>query len=1124
MSEVDHWLKSLGLERYSRIFSEHEIDADVLRELTGGDLRELGIPVGHRKRILRAIGELRQDRPHSADDGTGRDWTSGSAAWSRDAERRHLTILFVDIVESTSFAQRLDPEDLANLLNAFHAACSGVVERFGGYVARSFGDGLSAYFGWPESHEHDTERAVLTGLELIDAVKAIPTGTPGRIQVHVGIASGEVVIGDALRMNSGRVDEVFGELPNLAARLQAISPPDTVLVSAETHQLVRNKFVCVDVGRKKLKGFQELLPVHQVIGRRTLSLNFDARSITDLTPLIGRAAELAILKDRWQKAAAGQGHIVLLTGEPGIGKSRLCAELRLSLNEQSFSNFSAQCSPLHNDSSLYPVTRCVAQIANLSDDDSFETKWRKLEILFDEVRDDRREGMSLLATHLGIPNQSRQGITSPERQRMALNRLLTNFLLVLSRQRPVLITFEDVHWMDPTTSEFLDMLAAQVREHAVLLILTFRPTFQSSWRGSERVILLSLNRLTPSQSAQLVDALITTAESVRDLTAGIVERSDGNPLYLEELTTAVLTERRTGKAVTRSSSSIPSTLQESLLARIDQTSPQARELIQLCAVVGRRFSYAQISVIADTAEQTLGETLAELVKYGLLQSTGRFPEIEYSFKHALIQDAAYSIILREKRQRLHTICAKALETHFPSICAGDPAVLALHHEIGDNKQAAVPYFLAAGQLAIERSALKEAGAYLQKGVTLLETLPRSEWRDSQQLRFHSTLGRVGFLANGWAHRSVRDEYARALELSKTLGIEKEQVPLEWALATYHLLRGEIRESVTRGLRVLRIAEKAKDADLLHVAHSALTIYEFYNGNFVEAVGHKEQALRFYRPQTAEQLQKQFGTDRRLQALRGAALASWCLGHHHEAVALDEEQRLLAMNNGHPFEYAYALTISCIFHSLRRDAPTTHSFAETAIKIAQNQGFSFLEANAKNFRAIAIALQHPVDDTLQTCDLVIQAYQAAGNRMGISSMLATMAEICGRMRLPDRGLLYVQRAMDYVRRSGERFAHSDLYRVKGELLAALDRTSDAIHCLNRALLLARKQRAITWELEAAIPLAQILVNQSQFAKAHALLQPLCRKLHNSNFVSDQLARAQALCAQSSQACPEEPAIA
>jgi tetratricopeptide (TPR) repeat protein len=536
--------------------------------------------------------------------------------------------------------------------------------------------------------------------------------------------------------------------------------------------------------------------------------------------------------------------------------------------------------------------------------------------------------------------------------------------------------------------------------------------------------------------------------------------------------------------------------------------------MQVCAVVGRRFSHPQISAIAEISGGELDETLAELIQQGLLQSTGEPPDVEYCFKHALVQDAAYSLILREKRQRLHARCAAALEAHFPSVCEHEPSVLGLHHEIANNPAAAVPYILAAGQLAIERSALQEATAYLQKGLALLETLPASEARDRHEQNFRSIFGRVCIFANGWAHPSVKKEYGRALELAKRVGNKKEQFPLEWALTTSHLLRGEIRKAATGGQRVVGLAEQANDQDLLHVAHSAMTIYDFYAGNFAGVLAHKDATLRFYREQGRQELQKNYGTDRLLQALRGAALAHWCLGDHQLAIELDEEQRLRPKNSGHIFDYVYALTISCILHGMRRDAQKTRAFAEEAIRIAQDQGFSFLQANATNFLAIASALQDPSEAALRDCDQAIADYQAAGNRMGISSMFAIIAEPCGRIGLHRRGLDYVDKGLDYVRRSGERFALSDLYRVRGELLIDLKKTTDAQDCLNQAVQTARKQQARTWELAAAVPLAQILLDQGEAAESLQLLQPLSQKFADSEFVAELLARAQTICARCS----------
>jgi class 3 adenylate cyclase len=1121
MGDVERWLQTLGLERYSRVFSQHAIDGSALRELTERDLRQLGIPVEHRRRMLKALRLLAANNrlPSGALGADEGDHASPELprvpASARQAERRHLTILFVDMVDSTALAQRLDPEDLADLTNAFHQACSRVVRRYGGYVAKHLGDALVAYFGWPESHENDAERAVLAGLALISAVKEIPADAAERIQIHVGIATGEVVIGDVLGRDSAQVHEAFGEIPSLAARLQAISLPDTVLISEETHRLVEHKFACLDTGRKKLKGFHESTQVYRVISARALPLDFDARTATGLTPLVGRNAELNLLKSRWARAAAGDGHVVLLAGDPGIGKSRLCAELRLSVDGQNLASFSFQCSPLHADSPLHPVSRCIAQIAGLSDDDSVETKRKKLDSMFDDVAGDRRDALSLLATHLGI-TESGYGpaLTGAQRQRMALHRLLADFFGGIARRRPVLITFEDVHWMDPTTSEFLELLLRRINARPILVVVTFRPTFSFTGQARKRQTSLTLTRLTRDESALLVEKIAQGADLPPQAVAEIIDRSDGVPLYLEELTSAVLGAKRSRLArpsqrarFASGPTDIPATLRESLLARIDQVSARAKELIQLCAVMGRRFSYEQIMLVAGMPKGELDETLAELTKTGLLHSSGLFADAEYFFRHALIQDAAYSMILREKRQRFHARCARAFEEHFPSMCTRDPAILARHCEAAGKKQAAVSYFFLAGELACDRFALQEANTYLQRALVLLETSPDADWRNKQELKVRSMLGRVCIFSKGWAHASVKKEYERALSLSRGLGTDRDEVPLQWALATYHLLRGNISEAVRGGQRVLELAEQADDRDLLSVAHSALTIYRFYNGDFCSAVRHKDAALRFYRMQSSEAQQKHFGTDRRLQALRGAALAHWCLGNHQTAIDLDNEQRSLALDNGRPFEYAYALTISCILHSLRRDADTTYSFAEAAIEIAQEQGFNFLEANARNFRAIGLALRDPADATLRHCDEALEKYEAAGNRMGLSAMLAIMGELCLRSGDRERGLLYVDRGLEYVRRSGERFAQSDLYRVKGEILA--DQPADAKRCLTQALRIARSQQAATWELAAATPLTELLAAQSDVEPAYALSQALLIKLQSSPHTQEQLARLRQL---------------
>jgi class 3 adenylate cyclase/tetratricopeptide (TPR) repeat protein len=1111
MNDVAIWLKKLGLGRYLRAFSERGINLDRLRALREIDLEAIGIPAGPRKRMLAFAADQKRLKMSANVQRTEAGGLIDQDARLKGAERRFLTILFVDIVDSTGLARRLDPEDLAQLLIAFHEVCGRILKRYGGCVAKDLGDGLGAYFGWPESLDQDAERAVVAALEIIDAVKTISNPSGDQIKVHVGIATGAVVVGDVLRRTDTLIHEVFGELPSLAARLQSASPPDTILVSSETHRLIRNKFVCVDAGRKRLKGFHQFIEVYRVIGRRRLSLTFDARRAAGLTPLIGRTAELELMRGLWVDATSGHGRVALLAGEPGIGKSRLCDELHSSLPEHQALFF--QCSQLHKDSPLYPVMRSIARIAGLSDEHTSELKMQKLSALFKNDGAHNAEAIALLAAHLGASKEDGpgQGITTgAKRRRMMLNALIIDFFLMLARSDPVLIVFEDLHWMDPTTSEFLDMLLEQIRGHSILLICTFRPEFSPRWQDAELVV---LDRLTKTETVEFIHTFTSTTPLTDDLVSKLMERSDGNPLYIEELTTAVLSGRRSagGTSSSRgpdlSRNQIPATLQESLLSRIDRTSPQAKELSQVCAVIGRRFSRRQLLAITEIEEQKLDATLAELVQERLLHSVGQPPDTEYFFRHALIQATAYSMILREKRQRLHSNCAAALEAQFPSVCQQEPGVLGLHHESADNLQAAVPYILAAAKSAIDRSALQEATTYLHRGLALLDKLPNSQTRDNQELKFRSDLGRVCIFGKGWADQSVKHEYERALSLAKRIGNKRDEIPLEWALTTYHLLRGEIHKAIAGGRRVLGLAEFVDDDDFRHVAHSALSIYEFYGGNFIGAIDHKNEALRFHRDKSSEELQKTFGTDRRLQAVRAAALSHWCVGDHGLAIDMDEEQRSRAVDRS--FDHTYALTISCIFHSLTRNARLMRSFAESAMTTAQDQGFRFLETNAANFRAIALALENPGEETLRGSLDAFEEYRQAGNRMGTSSMFGIVAELYGEIDLPEQGLSHVDRALDYVKRSGEQFAHSELYRVKGVLLASLCRIEEAKKCLSRALQIARRQRARTWELTAAISLSQVLNSQGEFDKSLALLQPLYNEFQGSKFVKEHLVRARTL---------------
>jgi predicted ATPase/class 3 adenylate cyclase len=1106
MQTITSWLESVGLPEYVNLFVEHNIDVDVLRDLTDQDLETIGVPLGHRKRMLRAIAPLRDPpRPEFAGD---------------EAQRRQLTLMFCDLVGSTRLSRDLDPEDMGEVMNSYQSACASVISTYDGFIARFIGDGILAYFGFPAAHEDDAERAVRAGLEIKAAMERLTTRFGTKLQVRIGIATGLVVVSDLAGRNPSESQLAVGETPNLAARLPGVADPGGVVIATSTRRLIGDLFNVRDLGLHELKGVSQPVRAWAVDGLSGSELRFEAVHPAHLTDFVGREDEIGQLLERKNLAWKGEGQTVLISGEAGIGKSRLAVQLGECVASEAHTRLRYQCSPYHSSSALYPFIAWLERTAEIKADDPPEQRLDKLEALLAARTENVAAVAPLFAALLSIPFAGRYPplALSPAQQRNQTFAAILDQLDALARQQPVLCIFEDMQWADATSLELLELVAERIARLPVLMLITSRPGHEPAWTNLPNVSALTLGRLDQPHVQRIVQRVTGGRALPADVMDHIVAKTDGVPLFVEELTktvleTGILVEESDGYRLERPLPllAIPATLHDSLMARLDRL-PRVKEVAQIAAAIGREFSYDLLSAVSGRNEFALNAALSQLEDAELVFRSGEPPATTYSFKHALVRDTAYESLLKSRRQTLHRRIADALEQHFASVCLHDPGVLGLHREIADEREAAVPYFLAAGQLALERFAVKEANAYLQRGLALMETLPHSDLRNRQELGFRSLLGRACIFAKGWADRSVNREHARALELSRNLGMKKEQVPLEWALATNHLLRGEVGEALVSGRRVVELAEDMRDQDLLHVAHSALAIYLFYSGDFATAIEHKDKALRFHRAESSLELQKQFGTDRRLQALRAAALSYWCLGNHRLAVALDEEQRLLAMKSGYAYEYTYALTISCIFHSLRRAAEETLSFAETARKIARDEGFSFLEANAENFRTLALALQHPSASSLADCDRAIEKYQSAGNRMGISSILAIMAEICGRIRLFDRGIDYANRAIDYAHRSGEHFAKSDLYRVKGEILAAAGSTAEAEDDFCQALQTARAQAARTWELGAAIPFARLLLGQGRAAQATEVLQPLCLMFQDSAFASDQLNAARAMLAQ------------
>ena len=722
MQEIGDWLEKLGMPEYAQRFAENGIDISVLRYLTDQDLEKIGVLLGHRRKMLAAIVEFVRAAQALSQPAL-------TASPEDTAERRQVTVMFSDLVGSTALSARMDPEDLREVISAYQKCVAETVRRFGGFVAKYMGDGVLVYFGYPQAHEHDAERAVRAGLELITAVVAVTTRAS--LQTRVGIATGLVVIGDLVGSGESQERRIVGDTPNLAARLQAAAAPGTIVIGPTTRQLLAGLFEYRDLGEIEVKGFATPVRAYQVLQPSTVESRFEAMR-TATTPLVGRREEIDLLTRRWEQAKAGDGCVVLIAGEPGIGKSRIAQTMVEGLAAEAHTRLRYFCSPHHQDSALYPAITQLERAAGFRRDDTADQRLDKLEAVLSQGTNDLREAVPLIADFFSIPTGDRYpalDLTPQKRKEKTLAALVAQ-VEGLSAREPVLMVFEDVHWSDPTTRESLDLLIDRVSTLRVLVIITFRPEFTPLWIGRPHVTLLSLNRLPPRQRAEMIASVTGGKALPKEIADQIIDRTDGVPLFIEELTKSVVesglvTEAGDRYAVTGPAAplAIPTTLHASLLARLDRLAP-TREVAQIGAALGRSFSHELISAVTQMPQDKLNDALDQLVRAELIFRRGMPPDAEYTFKHALVQDAAYGTLLRSRRQQIHARIATMLEGQFPELVSAQPALMAQHCAEAGLAEKAIGYRLKAGQQAVARSAMIEAVSQLQKGLELVAELAR----------------------------------------------------------------------------------------------------------------------------------------------------------------------------------------------------------------------------------------------------------------------------------------------------------------------------------------------------------------------------------------------------------------
>jgi len=1021
-----------------------------------------------------------------------------------EAERRQLTVLFCDLVDSTALSSQLDPEELREVVRAYQDTCAKVIARFEGHIAQYLGDGLLVYFGYPLAHEDDAQRAVRAGLGMIEAVGQLNTRLEQERGVHLdvrlGIHTGLVVVGE---VGSGPRQEqlALGETPNLAARLQGIAAPNTLVISAATSQLLGGFFVCQSLGTPLLRGFTQPLAVYQVLYESTARSRLEVAGRTGLTPLVGREQEVALLVERWAQVKDGLGQVVLLSGEAGIGKSRLVQVLTEHIATEPHAWLTpCQCSPYHQHTALYPLIDLLERVAlRFEREESPPQKLRKLEGFLVQYGLSLAEAVPLFAALLSLPLPAEYAPLplSPGQQKQQTLHALLTILLRIAAQQPVLFVMEDLHWVDPSTLEWLSLLVEQGPTVRLLVLLTFRPDFRPPWTGRAYCTQVTLPRLPRRQTAEMTGRVAHRKALPPEVVEQVVAKTDGVPLFVEELTKMVLEsgllqEREDLYELTRPLPplAIPATLHDSLMARLDRLA-FVKSLAQLGATLGREFSYTLLQAVAPWDAATLQQGLSQLVEAEFLYQQGLPPQATYRFKHALIQDAAYQALLRSTRQQYHQHIAQVLEAHFPEIGETQPELLAHHYAEAGFVTQALPCWQRAGQRATQRSAHVEAIAHLTAGLELLKTLPDTPARAQHELALLLALGPPLQATRGYAAPERRQAYTRAWEICQQVGETPQRFAVLFGLWQCYALGAELPRARAVGEQLLTLAQHQHDPGLLLEVHRALGATLICLGEFAAARAHAEQGLTLYDPQQHHTHTFLYGQDPGMSCCLYAAVALWVLGYPDQALARSHEALTIAQERSHPFSMSMALGWAALLRQYRREVQATHEHAEATVTLCTEQGFPLTLAWGTILQGWARAEQEAGEAGMAQIAQGLAAYRTTGTEFFRPYFLALLAEAQRKVKRAEEGCRVLAEALTLVHTTGERYWEAELHRLRGELLLlqALPEAQQAAACFQQALDVARSQQAKSLELRAAMSLARLWQQQGKRAAAYALLAPI-----------------------------------
>jgi class 3 adenylate cyclase/predicted ATPase len=1103
------WLGRHGLGQYAQRFAENNIDYSVLPDLTEDDLEKVGVLLGHRKKLLRAIGAVRarsQTRDTSKVSLAGTEATP--PAQRRDAEFRQITVMFCDLVGSTELSVKLDPEDLQKLVDAYRRECSTAIRRYGGEVARYFGDGVMAFFGWPRAHEDNALRAVHAALEIVSGVTNI--SGPVTLACRVGVCSGPVVVGDIGNSANSLSLDAVGETPNIAARLQILAAINTVVISESTRRLASAAFDLQDLGRQELKGVTEPVHVYRVLAAKNASSRFEAAHPGSLTPLVGRSSELSLLLDRWEKVKEGDGQAILLSGIPGVGKSRLLHELKSRIQEEPHLLLHHQCSPYHTQSAFFPVIEQIEQAAQLTAREADADKIAKLQAYLPRLTDGSIEPLLLIAKLLSITTENRKELSelTPQQIKNRTISTLVDMLLAYSMQRPTLCIFEDAHWLDPSTLELVELIISRIGHARVMLIVSCRPEFRPTWLAHANITTHSLTRLSQTEVRTMIRDVLRGGSIPQQLVDQIIEKADGVPLFIEELTSSTLSAPLRTRGTFTASLRVPETLSDALMERLDRVAP-SRRVAQIAAVIGREFSHNLLSAASQVDEDNMQSALSLLEQADIIYRVGVSPFVRFAFKHALLRDAIYDTLLRSKRQQIHADIAAILQRDFPQLVENQPEVLAYHYQEAGNHQLAIRCWFESGQRAVAHSANVEAIANFRKALQLLNALQETPERTKQEIDIQLALGIPLIAVQGYAAAETREAFSRARALCLRLGNIPEYFQALFGSWGNLWMGGNNRDALGMADEFLTRSRALSDPVLLMVAHRVTGSTLLTLGDFQSSSSHFEETIRLSTGREKQQLYNLYMVEPQAASLLLLSWDLWFLGHPDQSLSRVSEALALAQDLGQPYTVAFAHYMTSVVHLLRGDAARGLESAGKSFEISQEQRFSLYVTLSRISRGRAICDLGRLEEGRAEIELGIDEARRSGVGFMLPMMDSWLAEVHAKIGENERALAIVERALTDIGDVTGRAWEAELHRQRAQILLAFDpsKVTEAESYLKKSIEVALGQSAKSLELRAATSLAEFWRMQGRADEARALLEPIYRWFREGAETAD-LRRARA----------------